>query len=155
MMKMASEMMSKMTPEQVCGAREGSGSACHRSTTSPPGCRPTLSLSPSPWRRTVQMAQMERQAAAMSPEMRQQAMDMTQKMTPEQMAQLRSATAGLSGEQMVSQASANSAALSSQEQYQYDASLALKADGNRLHGAQKFDAAVAKYQRAVENLSSE
>ena len=88
----------------------------------------------------------------MSPEMRQQAMGMAQNMTPEQMAQMRSAAAALTPEQMVSQASAG---LSAQEQYQYDSSLALKAEGNRLHGARQFDAAVAKYERAVENLSSE
>ena len=42
--------------------------------------------------------------------------------------------------------------MSAQQKYKYDASMALKAEGNRLHGQRQYREAAAKYSRAVANL---
>jgi len=97
---------------------------------------------------------MQRQAAAMDPAQMQQAMNMLHNMTPEQRRSVHDAAANLPPEKLVQQASTAQQNLSSHQKYQYDASVQLKAEGNKLHSLKKFKEAAEKYQQAIQNLAA-
>ena len=95
MVKMAQDMMAKMSPEQVCAARQrrqdtGVQRCCSTALMHCPMC-------------PLQMAQMQRQMQDMPPEMLQQAMSMAQSATPEQLARMRAAAQDLTPEQLAAQ----------------------------------------------------
>ncbi|PSC71444.1 outer envelope 61-like [Micractinium conductrix] len=118
MMRMATEMMSKMTPEQI--------------------------------------AAMQRQAANMPPDMMQQAMAMAQNATPEQIAQMRAAAASVTPDVLAAQAGAAASSMGAQQPQQgLGGAAALKAEGNRLHGAKQWRAAAEKYERALQSIEGD
>lgn len=95
---------------------------------------------------------MQRQMASMPPDMMQQAMNMAQQATPEQLRQMQAASQNLSGEDIAAQAAAATEQLGAQQKYKQDAAVALKAEGNKLHGARQWQEAAAKYELALTNL---
>lgn len=102
----------------------------------------------------LQLAQMQRQAASMDPAQMRQAMNMLNNMTPEQRRSVQEAAANLPPETLVQQASTAQQNLTSHQKYQYDASMQLKAEGNKLHSLKKFREAAEKYQQAIQNLTA-
>jgi hypothetical protein len=100
-----------------------------------------------------QLAEMQRMAASMPPDMMQRAMAQMGSATPDQLAQMQRMTAGLTGEQLTSQAAASMGAASAAGRQQADsAAAALKAEGNRLHGLRQFSEAAEKYRLALDSL---
>lgn len=101
------------------------------------------------------MAEMQRQASSMSPDMMQQAMRAAQGASPEDLRRAQAAAAAQSPESLLQQAQAAIPQLSAREKMVLSASEALKQDGNALHRAGKYEAAAEKYERAVNNLAGE
>lgn len=89
----------------------------------------------------------------MSPAMVAQAQAMAASMSPDDLRRAQEAAAHMSPEELERQAAAAPAALSSTQKYQFDASTALKSEGNRLHAAGQYGQAAEKYSRALANLS--
>lgn len=108
-MKMASDMMSKLSPEQL--------------------------------------AAIQQQAANMSPEQLRQAQNMmnSNNFSGEDIRRAQEAAASMSPSEINAQQTAK-------EKYEYDASLSLKNEGNKLHSQQNYEQAAEKYERAVQNL---
>lgn len=101
-----------------------------------------------------QIAAMQQQAASMDPSQMQQAMNMFSNMTPEQKRSMQDMMGSVPPETLVQQAGAAQGQLSAQQKYQYDGSMQLKNEGNRLHGLKQFKEAAEKYQRAIDNLAT-
>jgi tetratricopeptide (TPR) repeat protein len=107
-----------------------------------------------------QLADMQRQAANMPAEQKQAAMNMMQNMSPEQVRQMEQMAGGAGGTRpsasapLPPSASVPGSQMSAQQKYQYDASMMLKTEGNKLFGAGKYQEAAEKYQRAIGNISS-
>lgn len=100
-----------------------------------------------------QLAEMQRMAANMTPDMMQRAMAQMGSATPDQLAQMQRMTAGMSGDQLASQAAASMGAASAAGQQQADsAAAALKTEGNRLHGLGQYEQAADKYRQALDSL---
>jgi len=106
-----------------------------------------------------QMAEMSRMAASMGPAQMAEAQRMMGGMTPSQMAEMQQAASGVGGGMGMPASAAPPA-----RPLQPDLSVAsaavktaaeLKEAGNKLHQAGKHDAAIRKYQRALDSLAGD
>ena len=103
---------------------------------------------------------MQRMAGSMDPAMMQQAMAQMQNMTPDQMAQMRAGVSGMSPDAFTSAAASTMGQAGSSRGSQpsaaagpeLEAAAALKAEGNKLHGARQFGEAAQKYEAALRSL---
>jgi len=99
-----------------------------------------------------QLQQMMGSMGNMNPAMMQQAQAMARNMTPEDWERARAQMQGMSPEQLRQQAAAAQQHMSSQERYMLSAGQRLKAEGNQLHSAGSYQAALEKYERAKNNV---
>lgn len=117
------------------------------------------------------MAQMQAQMANMPPDMMQQAMSMANNATPEQLRQMKAATANMSAEDIAAQSARAAAQMragvmppgagayagtggsASSSGGPTDLAAGMKAEGNRLHSARRFQEAAAQYERAIASLA--
>ena len=97
---------------------------------------------------------MQRQAASMDPSMMQQAMRMAQGMTPEQMRDAQAAAATLSPDEITRSTQAMGSRMAGQQQYEYNAALQLKNEGNKLHGAQEYRCACQPRRRPCSHAAT-
>lgn len=107
-----------------------------------------------------QLEEVRRQAANMDPAQMQAAMDMAKHTTPEQLKEMEkmygNVPGGIPGAPPATRpppSTSPASNMSAQQKYQYDASTALKAEGNKLYGAGQYKAAAEKYQRGISNLT--
>eukprot|EP00878_Enallax_costatus_P031381 GHUV01034316.1.p1 GENE.GHUV01034316.1~~GHUV01034316.1.p1 ORF type:complete len:171 (+),score=68.05 GHUV01034316.1:506-1018(+) len=100
-----------------------------------------------------QMQAMMGSMGNMNPNMMQQAMQQMQNMSPADMENMRRQMNSMDPATLASQAQQAAKQLSAQQQYMYNGSMQLKAEGNKLHSAGKYADATEKYARAKENLS--
>ena len=102
------------------------------------------------------MEAIRRQAMNMDPSqmhtMQQQAKDMFKSMTPEQRRAATEQASTLDPDTLAQQAQNVPQYASAQQNYLIDGANSLKAEGNRLHGEQKFAEAAAKYSHALKNI---
>ncbi|KAF5825932.1 hypothetical protein DUNSADRAFT_5854 [Dunaliella salina] len=87
-----------------------------------------------------------------TPAMMQQAQAMARNMGPEDWERARAQMQGMSPEQLRQQAASAQQHMSSQERYMLSAGQRLKAEGNQLHSAGSYGAALEKYERAKNNV---
>jgi len=104
-----------------------------------------------------QMAQMQAQMANMSPDMMQTAMSQMKNMSASDMKAAQDKMNGMSSDDMVKasqQAKSQQGTFKAQQEYNYNASMKLKTDGNYLVSTAKHSEAVEKYTRAISNLQT-
>eukprot|EP01023_Acetabularia_acetabulum_P008932 TRINITY_DN13936_c0_g1_i1.p3 TRINITY_DN13936_c0_g1~~TRINITY_DN13936_c0_g1_i1.p3 ORF type:complete len:154 (+),score=25.52 TRINITY_DN13936_c0_g1_i1:168-629(+) len=101
-----------------------------------------------------QLAQMQRQAQGLSPEMRQQAMQQMQNMSSDDWNRLQTAANTFSPEQMTSQTSNAAAQFQAQQKYMQQGAVALKEEGNTYHKLGQFEKAIDSYEKALVRLEN-
>mmetsp|Transcript_7498 Transcript_7498/g.21210 ORF Transcript_7498/g.21210 Transcript_7498/m.21210 type:complete len:600 (-) Transcript_7498:279-2078(-) len=100
-----------------------------------------------------QMARMQAQMANISPETMQAAMAQMNSMSAADKEALRQRMSNMDASQMEEMRAAQQTHLRNQQQYQYQASVMLKNEGNTLNQQQRYKEAAEKYQLAYSNMA--